>query len=1061
MNLARILDEAARMYPERPAVRLDELVITYQQLDDLSGRAASWLRERGVVPGDRVGVMLPNVAQFPVLYYGVLRAGGTVVPMNPLLKAREVEHYLGDSGAKLVFAAASAAAEATAGAAAVGAEAVTVEADLLTEIAATPSSPEIAARADDDTAVILYTSGTTGTPKGAELTHANLHRNAVVTTTTLLDLGPDDVIMGCLPLFHAFGQTCALNAAIAAGACLTMVPRFDPAPALKVIERDRVTVFEGVPTMYVAPAARGRRASRTPRRCAWASPAAPRCRSRSCAGSRRPSARRSWRATGCPRPRRWPRSTRRTGAGPARSACRSRAWRSGSSPTTAPRSAEGAVGEIAIRGHNVMKGYWQRPDASMAAIRDGWFHTGDMARRDEDGFYFIVDRKKDMIIRGGFNVYPREIEEVLYEHPAVLEAAVIGVPHPTHGEEVAAAVALRPDAAATPEELRDYVKARVAPYKYPRRVWLVDALPKGPTGKMLKRDIVVPAAINTGGDVVNTDESVEVAAALDLMLTDAALGVGRRFLPGRSTAHLVGALARRPRPTAGRAADLVAELGRIAVGASTVAPSSRDRRFADPAWTRNPALRRVVQAYLATGRTAEGLVADAELDWRDAERIGFLVSNLVQAAAPSNNPLISPVAWKAAIDSGGASVVRGLRNLVGDLAAAPRVPTMVPRDAYRVGVDLAATPGEVVLRTPVFELIQYTPRTETVYGTPLLMVPPTINKYYVMDLAPGRSMIEYFVGQGQQVFVMSWRNPDARHSGWGMDAYGQAVIDALDATCAITGAERDPPARRVLRRDHRVAMVAAHLAALGRDRLASLTLLVTMLDQARAGTAGALVDERDRAGGDRRLAGPRLPGRAGAGRGVRLAAAGRPDLELLGQQLPAGRRAARVRHPVLERRHHPDDRRAAPRLRDARDGQRADQARGRHPPRYRGRPRQGHRRLLRGGGQRRPHLPVAQLLRGHPAARRESRFVLSTNGHIAALVNPPGNPKSSFQVAGEHPADPDAWAADADAEKGSWWPDYTGWLAERSGPRVPAPDALGGARFPTVGAAPGSYVLDT
>jgi len=341
---------------------------------------------------------------------------------------------------------------------------------------------------------------------------------------------------------------------------------------------------------------------------------------------------------------------------------------------------------------------------------------------------------------------------------------------------------------------------------------------------------------------VSADEPVDVAAALDLMLTDAALGVSRRFLPGRSTAHFVGALARRPRPTATRAADLVAELGRIAVGASSVAPSSRDRRFADPAWTGNPVLRRVVQAYLATGHTAEGLVADADLDWRDTERIGFLVSNLVQAAAPSNNPLISPVAWKAAIDSGGASALRGLRNLVGDLAAAPRVPTMVPPDAYRVGVDLAATPGEVVLRTPVFELIRYAPQTDTVYATPLLMVPPTINKYYVMDLAPGRSMIEYFVGQGQQVFVMSWRNPDARHSAWGMDAYGQAVLDALDATCAITGADRahllGACSGGII-----AAQVAAHLATLGRDRLASLTLLVTMLDQERAGTAGALVDE--------------------------------------------------------------------------------------------------------------------------------------------------------------------------------------------------------------------------
>jgi long-chain acyl-CoA synthetase len=500
MNLARILDEAARMYPERPAVRLDNLVITYEQLDDLSGRAAGWLRERGVAPGDRVGVMLPNVAQFPVLYYGVLRAGGTVVPMNPLLKAREVQHYLGDSGAKLVFAAASAAAEAAAGAAAVGAEAVTVEADLLTEIAATPSSPEITARADDDTAVILYTSGTTGTPKGAELTHANLHRNAVVTTTTLLDLGPDDVIMGCLPLFHAFGQTCALNAAIAAGACLTLIPRFDPTTALKVIERDRVTVFEGVPTMYVAMLHAGTGIADTSTLRVGIS-----------GGAALPVEvlRGFEEAFGTPilegyglsetspvasfntPDRRRPGSIGVPIAGVELKLV-------GDDGADVPEADTDAVGEIAIRGHNVMKGYWQRPDASMAAIRDGWFHTGDMARRDADGFYFIVDRKKDMIIRGGFNVYPREIEEVLYEHPAVLEAAVIAVPHPTHGEEVAAAVALRPDASATPDELRDYVKARVAPYKYPRHVWLVDALPKGPTGKVQKRDIVVPAAINTG-----------------------------------------------------------------------------------------------------------------------------------------------------------------------------------------------------------------------------------------------------------------------------------------------------------------------------------------------------------------------------------------------------------------------------------------------------------------------------------------------------------------------------------------------------------------------------------
>jgi long-chain acyl-CoA synthetase len=491
MNLARILDDTARAHPDRPAIRLDDLTLTYRQLSDLSARAADWLHEHGVEPGDRVGIMLPNIVQFPVLYYGVLRAGGTVVPMNPLLKAREIEHYLSDSGAKLVFATSP---EGATGAAAVGAQAVSVEADTLTEIAARPSSAEIAARADDDTAVILYTSGTTGTPKGAELTHANLRHNAAVAATTLLDLGPDDVVMGCLPLFHSFGQTCGLNAAVVSGACLTLIPRFDPVTALKVIERDRVTLFEGVPTMYVAMLNAGPSVADTSSLRLGIS-----------GGAALPVEvlRGFEQAFGTPiiegyglsetspvatfntPDRRKPGTIGLPIAGVELKLV---------DPDGA-EVAEGAVGEIAIRGHNVMKGYWQRPDASAAAIRDGWFHSGDMATRDADGFYTIVDRKKDLIIRGGFNVYPREIEEVLYEHPAVLEAAVVSTPHPTHGEEVVAAVALRPGATATAAELRDHVKARVAAYKYPRHVWLVDALPKGATGKVLKREITVPAEV--------------------------------------------------------------------------------------------------------------------------------------------------------------------------------------------------------------------------------------------------------------------------------------------------------------------------------------------------------------------------------------------------------------------------------------------------------------------------------------------------------------------------------------------------------------------------------------
>ena len=260
-NLAANLTDASGQYPDRPAVRLSDEVLSYADLDDRTARVAGWLRQRGLRPGGRVGIMLPNVLAFPVLYYGVLRAGGAVVPMNPLLKAREVRHYLSDSGAALVFAWDTAAGEAAAGAAAAaaGAETVTVTAGSLGEMESWPSSPEVADREDDDTAVILYTSGTTGTPKGAQLTHANMRANASVTATTLLDLSPDDVIMGCLPMFHAFGQTCGLNTAVLTGASITLVPRFDAATALKVIERDRVTVFEGVPTMYVAMLERGRR----------------------------------------------------------------------------------------------------------------------------------------------------------------------------------------------------------------------------------------------------------------------------------------------------------------------------------------------------------------------------------------------------------------------------------------------------------------------------------------------------------------------------------------------------------------------------------------------------------------------------------------------------------------------------------------------------------------------------------------------------------------------------------------------------------------------------------
>ena len=494
-NLAKNLTDTTRAHGGRVAVRVDNAAMTYRALDEASARVAALLHERGLKPGDRVGIMMPNVSEVPVVYYGVLRAGGVVVPMNPLLKVREVAYYLGDSGAGLIFAWHGFADQARGGAEQADAEAIVVDEVSFPELLASVEPVyEVADAADEDTAVILYTSGTTGHPKGAELTHGNLRSNTEVSRDEIVHAGPDDVIFGGLPLFHVFGQTVALNVAVASGACLTLLPRFDAEHALRIISGHKVTVFEGVPTMYVALIHQPNRAdydTSSLRECISGGAALPVEVLRGFEeafdvpvlegyGLSETSPVASFNLPG-----------RERKPGSIGTPIRDVQMR----VVTADDDdvPEGEVGEIIIRGPNVMKGYWQRPEATAEALRDGWFHTGDLARVDEDGYFYIVDRKKDMIIRGGYNVYPREIEEVLYEHPAVAEAAVIGLPHPSLGEEVAAAVALKPGATITAEELRDYVKSQVAAYKYPRHVWIVDALPKGATGKIQKRDIVIPA----------------------------------------------------------------------------------------------------------------------------------------------------------------------------------------------------------------------------------------------------------------------------------------------------------------------------------------------------------------------------------------------------------------------------------------------------------------------------------------------------------------------------------------------------------------------------------------
>ena len=499
-NLATLLTETAQRHGDRPAFRLDESVLTYAALDEASARVAGLLRERGVAPGDRVGIMVPNVPSFPVIYYGILRAGAVVVPMNVLLKGREVGFYVADPGVELLFAWHECSAAAQEGASEAGAEAIVVgPGELERLLDAVDPAPALAERAAGDTAVILYTSGTTGKPKGAELTHGNLRRNVEISAIGLTKLTEDDILLGALPLFHSFGQTCSMNSAVRAGASLDLMPRFDPTRALELMDRDGITVFQGVPTMYYA-------LLNHPERDRY-----DRSKLRLCVsgGAALPVEvlRGFEEAFG---------ATILEGYGlsetsPVASFNQLGRVRKPGSIGTPIEGVEmkvvdpddndlppGEVGEIVIRGHNIMKGYWNRPDATAEAMRGGWFHSGDLARMDEDGYFFIVDRKKDMILRGGYNVYPREIEELLYEHPAVLEAAVIGLPDERLGEEIGAAIALKPGAEADADQLRDFVRERVAAYKYPRRIWFVDALPKTATGKILKREIAVPDRVAAG-----------------------------------------------------------------------------------------------------------------------------------------------------------------------------------------------------------------------------------------------------------------------------------------------------------------------------------------------------------------------------------------------------------------------------------------------------------------------------------------------------------------------------------------------------------------------------------
>ncbi|WP_183092389.1 long-chain-fatty-acid--CoA ligase [Nocardioides stalactiti] len=517
LNLASLLEDSARLHPDREAVVSGPTRLTYRQVDTAANQVANLLIERGIAPGDRVALMCPNVPAFPIVYYGILKAGAVVVPLNVLLKGREVAYHLDDSEAKALFAF-----EGT-DTLPIGAEAGAGfdQADtcrhlfvVTSDPSASPSIPDaeafgqaVAAQPhtfasvatdEDDTAVILYTSGTTGQPKGAELRHRNMRDNALAGKDLFgCDDDEPDTYLCVLPLFHSFGQTTIQNGAFAFGGTIVMLPRFEPGPVLETMERESVTVFAGVPTMYWG--LLGALDERTD-----VGTIAKSLRLAISGGSALPVEIHRQVATQLG-------VTIAEGYGlsetsPVTSfAPRDEPPRPGSIGTPIPgvemkliepdswnpiEWTPDAVGEIAVRGHNVMKGYFRRPDATAAVIDpDGWFRTGDLARRDEDGYYYIVDRSKDLIIRGGFNVYPREIEEVLVLHPDVSLAAVIGVPHESHGEEIKAFVILQPGSALTSGELVAWAKQEMASYKYPRIIELVTGLPMTATGKILKREL--------------------------------------------------------------------------------------------------------------------------------------------------------------------------------------------------------------------------------------------------------------------------------------------------------------------------------------------------------------------------------------------------------------------------------------------------------------------------------------------------------------------------------------------------------------------------------------------
>ncbi len=498
-NLATILHETALAAPGAPAEVVGGRTTTYRELDEQSGRFAAGLRENGLKPGQVVALQLPNMPQFLTAYFGVLKAGAVVLPLNPLLRAPEIEYHLTDSSARLLITFDATLGEASRASQAAGVPLYVISSgqapvpegarpagELISDAALTEPGGDTHPGDAEDTAVLIYTSGTTGKPKGAELTHFQMYMNCTV-AGDLFGARRDDVTLAVLPFFHVFGLSSVINVSVRYGGCLSIVPRFEPKAVLDALERDRCTVLPGVPTMLHALAQQdiaGRDLSAL-RVSVSGGASLPEDVMRTFEGKYGISVLEGYglseTASTCSFNRADDR--RALSIGKPIWGVQMRVGDVNDLPLPPGRD---QVGEILIRGHNVMKGYLGQSEVTAATLRGGWLHTGDLGYVDEDGFYFIVDRMKDLVIRGGYNVYPREIEEVLFAHPGILEAAVIGKPDERLGEEVVAVVVRREGAELGPEDVIAYCRERLAAYKCPREVRFLAELPKGPTGKILK-----------------------------------------------------------------------------------------------------------------------------------------------------------------------------------------------------------------------------------------------------------------------------------------------------------------------------------------------------------------------------------------------------------------------------------------------------------------------------------------------------------------------------------------------------------------------------------------------